>query len=888
MNGIGYVQIPQASVTPALLKEAGKMGKVLSISEGKVEVLVGDQIVKIEAHQLGRLKPGDMIQVYFEGELNPQQKSQIPDQWRARLLDIISLSFPMKVSSNMEQMIQGMSDTEKIQVYKATSEILNIVREFVAQHLSDTVTQTQENLKNVGDLMDNSLPFGRRILELAFRAKAMGASWDQMPKAIKEAMVQQFVFYDQKWVTRKEDAIERIPLPELPKKITIQSPVLVRPFSETTSDSIPVKTPIVQSTPTPAPLPEMDSFAPQLRMLQRLVNPHALPETPAIPQSLSESQKAPATSPETPSIQHNQVDEPASQHTKTSSSPSENQSVSQPSLARQNSHTLPQMTNTSQEDSRIQRDQSPPERLRTIPETIQRMMGKLNAVRPESYRATMQSPDLQPQNASKMSKQPTINHTHSNHTSEAQERANLPKGSIQHWMQQRVLQSSGYAIPTQQQSAANLGQGDINRWVDTFVKLLKEGLSEPAQLKKWAMNWHSRFQPEMEVMDSKHPPHSWEDRILSLLSSRSTGRDESKWINSLKSPLSPSAISPSFSQMPVMESAIDQIIQQWKADGLDSHIADRIGKEWHTILKESVRLSDFQPVFLQKAAVLLMERLSSDLSGPPASKARIISDIEQWLQKWAPTKEQKAENPTPFHGSTKTSPSEESKTLLERGISRNESPQSSSVQRELPAGVIDRHQQDPGVKPMTGSIQNPEAQMDDIKGKMPEKDPLHPSQLHSSDSAPVRDRAESQQVSSMQFLRLMNFSAQTDTATLYTAAFAMESFQCRIDWVDKKQYKEGYDTKKTYRIMIDVQTGQLGEVLIDTFFRNHQMELFLYAEPEHQHTFTQHSSTLYQRLRSEGFEVRGIFIRDIPTPDQLLEKRVQILTGMDGRFNGMG
>jgi hypothetical protein len=416
---------------------------------------------------------------------------------------------------------------------------------------------------------------------------------------------------------------------------------------------------------------------------------------------------------------------------------------------------------------------------------------------------------------------------------------------------------------------------------------LREGISEPVQLKRLALSMNP-FLPSDSVNTGTKPLVTpWETNIREILENRLVPQGERDQRFALES-LNRNVLESTFQLI----RSISDTVNQWEAKGMEQSVREAITKEWVWIIKESERLNEFRPVFLQKAMGLFLESLSGRLEGPEDSKERILMDVRQWISKWALVKELNTSQHTDrLEKSPQISTSDAEKPQTNSAILHGKKETFSSetvaqAPRTNSSSFSDRIS--PSESIFERIVSAPTAR-EDAQPHPPDKEPIQSSNpTGGSDSSFGRERIEPHQFSTMNYLRLMNFSTHTDLATLYTAAFALESFQCRIDWLEKKQYKEGYDTKKTYRIMIDIHTGQLGEVLIDSFFRNHQIELFLYAEPDHQNSLTHHSSTLYQRLRSEGFEVRGIFIRNMPNQDQLLEKRVQMLTGMDGRFTGMG
>ena len=785
MNGIGSIQISHTTGKPALIKDSGQLGKIVSITGGKAEVLVGDQIVTIEVQNPGRLKPGDVIQLFFDGELNSNHKTQISNPLHAKLLDIITLSFPVPISSTVEQIIQGMGEEVKVQLYKATSEIMGIVRQLTAQNFAETMIQTNETLKNVENLLDDRFPFGRRIIEMAFRAKAMGASWDQMPKEVKEALVKQFIFYDQKWVNKGDDRSDQMIVPQSVRKISIDDPSLIRlpkkegnpPILQSMESFFSIRTTpsSVRFNPNLTQIPSSAAFQPQLNILHQTLGSLQPEIPPRDHHALTLEQPRPSFEPKS---SHHPIDwnggkEPINAKHEDQLNDRLSRQPQKSDLPEPLSKELPTINQKVRNLSRsgqkavsineglLPKDLKNP--ITTTQDLSQKTIRPSSAHRPADLPSNNEPPRMLLEKNRDFFV-PGFRHAHSYNPS---------------------FLSSIHSNPSEQPMSR-----EVARWIDIFVQLLKEGVSEPAQLKKWALSMIPFLPSDKEEISPKHVVTPWEAKIHSILGSRLVHQGErDQRIGS--EPLNRSVL-PSASQI---SHSISETMNQWEAKGMEQPVRESIAKEWVRIINESERLNEFRPVFFQKAMELFLESLSGRLEGPEESKERILMDIRQWMAKWVLMREPDSPKHTdPSEKLQRIPNSDAEKPQTNSGIpsgkkeifspnSLGKTPQTDS------SSVSDRI--NPNKSISEGVVLTPTAR-ENPQPLPPEREiGQSPNPTGTNDSMFARERLEPQQLSTMSFLRLMNFSTHTDLATLYTAAFALESFQCRIDWVEKKQYKEG-------------------------------------------------------------------------------------------------
>jgi len=147
---ISRIQVNQALREERPGSTEGVTGKVLSRQNNTLEILVGDNVVKVEARAAGKIVPGDVVQVFFgEDTLRTARLGQErPNPVTAKLIDVFSLSFPFPLDENTTRIVEGFSDSEKIGFSRLVSEINRIVGSLLQETLAQGALETAEGTRD--------------------------------------------------------------------------------------------------------------------------------------------------------------------------------------------------------------------------------------------------------------------------------------------------------------------------------------------------------------------------------------------------------------------------------------------------------------------------------------------------------------------------------------------------------------------------------------------------------------------------------------------------------------------------------------------------------------------------------------------------------------------
>ncbi|MGB4201200.1 MAG: hypothetical protein WBK65_07355, partial [Thermotogota bacterium] len=187
---ISRIQVNQALREERPGSTEGVTGKVLSRQNNTLEILVGDNVVKVEARAAGKIVPGDVVQVFFgEDTLRTARLGQErPNPVTAKLIDVFSLSFPFPLDENTTRIVEGFSDSEKIGFSRLVSEINRIVGSLLQETLAQGALETAEGTRD-SFFSVNTDELRSSIVELALRVKNTGQAWQELPQRIKEEIV---------------------------------------------------------------------------------------------------------------------------------------------------------------------------------------------------------------------------------------------------------------------------------------------------------------------------------------------------------------------------------------------------------------------------------------------------------------------------------------------------------------------------------------------------------------------------------------------------------------------------------------------------------------------------------------------------------------------------
>jgi hypothetical protein len=132
--------------------------------------------------------------------------------------------------------------------------------------------------------------------------------------------------------------------------------------------------------------------------------------------------------------------------------------------------------------------------------------------------------------------------------------------------------------------------------------------------------------------------------------------------------------------------------------------------------------------------------------------------------------------------------------------------------------------------------------------------------------------------------RILNIASNRQYDMIYAGFVDLGSSYFHVDLFHNKKASGGYDSAELYRIVIDAQTEQLGNVIIDTYCSDEKLDILLYADPQYGAFLAEHSRTLVQRLKEDGFSIRLFQIRSLQEKDKVINQKMKMLVGKERGF----
>jgi len=856
---IGQIRIPyNANLNGNAEKISGKTGKVVSSGNGKIQILVDDKLIKIEAGKLVKVKPGDIIQVFFENDIPDELEGRNIENLKAKLLEVFSLSLPFRTSKGIEEILNGFSQEEKINFARISGEIKDISREIVAEILGEDVKFSNESIKDSLSITDPDLPYDRRLLEFALKAKSMGKAWSRLPADMKKELLKSMVFYDLKdrisslknetaktvdnSIPAHNDKNGNLKTEEIKAK-------LLSEFEKSTGNSAISKSKTAASENIKMEtgnqgdmkkVPEMESKNSEVKAENKIPvknqNSHILLEkTPVKNNDISNSGSAAVNTKDKEnnilksgintnnSGKQEQISISSEDFSskisdlKNSKNPILNNVMGKINFSEYTKNTVNEKLGMENTDIEIRQFIEKTTRLlgellsvpsnikkfvfsdvtdtiRTGDENLEKILGDLTSGR------KMNSEDRNILNLIKIIIEPDIRASANDNLREAVLTDNTVKKGLQNNLNFDVVKEHSSKL------IENLSDNKIS------IDDSKELLGETLKLAKYI----AQRQTDIKDGSGHNVFRILKEKSIELLTEKYVGR-----VTSGKIP--------------------EEITHAKKSESNASGQKNAVVKNEEGIFK-SIRkaIDEFIDktvnVFKKPNREILTE--NSNISGKNTIMKGENIGVKETLEE---------NESTGLKGELRKPDMEISSNRLAESLNEKE-------------------------------IESAEKNIQKISEQRNE----NVSADKENSSALSRRDINVEEGSKLQ--RLVNLQPN-NYDTIYSTVFKLDSQPFKVDFYGKDVSKEKYEKNKMYRVIIETGTQLTGDVLIDAHFLNNLTDIYIYSDPEYASSFTKHSSLLLKRLKGEGFAVRNIYIRNKQTQSEIIEKKEKfLLNEMKGEF----
>ena len=866
---ISRIQVNQALREERPGSTEGVTGKVLSRQNNTLEILVGDNVVKVEARAAGKIVPGDVVQVFFgEDTLRTARLGQErPNPVTAKLIDVFSLSFPFPLDENTTRIVEGFSDSEKIGFSRLVSEINRIVglllQETLAQGALETAEGTRDSFFSVNiDELRSS------IVELALRVKNTGKAWQELPQRIKEEIVKAALIDPllKKAELRIGGAIAPSIADKAGKEVSVSDPHRSeekhatpppdRPGSETRAVSAK-SIPLTQDS-TPASETESAPEIAREGVAKESIFARLRPSSTFL-SSLSEHKTTAAR-----------------QDPDSGFRPSAPSRVDLPSKAIWSSPPLAEPdTGTSG--------------LRTAPaETVEVTKTQELASPTPGLDGSIES-KIVDSNRQEIVGSPLVGDDQAGAllvrlVKALKEALSEPSQMREYYeRKEKLADNTPLRIPSPTGRIAPVVSPNSST----------ESL-EPQDPKTEEFQTPTKV-PSRAFVDGAAPLSPLAKKVSSLLDARAAviGKEDRQLLETIlkilqkpevsnEAPTAPvKAFTKVLSDPPDPGALWRRVISRPELSALSERITPEVGSRWTQMIvslsRETSKLGFFGEQTFQRSLSTLFENLiRPEVTHRLAETGTPVEVIERTLRDLKEVFSAIAEKERP------TEPRSEAAALSEA---------------RDPAATPSRAKEAEGESRPTTLQRTPSSESDRIQeGLKRPSEGLERAPLQTSSTAeakgvsvgremPLAETKEGRPLPFQPLDRVLHIGNNAQYDMIYAGFFDLNGGVFRVDLFHNRKPTGGYQADDYYRIIIEAETERLGTVLVDTFSSNEQLDIVLYTDPRHGPFLTTHSHKLIRRLREDGFSVRLFQIKSLQEKDRVIAQKAKMISGTERGFS---
>jgi hypothetical protein len=844
-------------------KGEAQLGKVISKNGKEIQVLIKDKVYKIEPGNAGKIKTGDMIQVFFGKDLPQEVSSEVLKKIGAKLIDVYSLSLPFKTSQELETLINKMPQSEKMRFAHVSNQISNLAESILKEDFNIEIKESVENTKNAFDLYDSRLPFNRRLIEISLKAKAMGMAWDYVPDKIKKEIIKEFVLFDFKKILKGDSEKTEI-LSDSGKK---ESGVLLQNIQDESEKGNHSDKKIKSSDSKliePKDKPSFDKPFPHKNVIKQTA------------QHASETLLKPSFSLNKTSSNKGMVEnkeQPPSTFTGKAVIQEENQTSN--TVNTEKNRIQKQITGTVSKhisDVKYQSTQTDPaSKEELIKNTVNELKGLLKEL------------ISKPINLEK-------NHENLNHISEKFESLKI-SGNTSPLLTEKVTHPLHLRLEeTIKQNNLPLEDKNI---LTVLNKLVKAGNEEQINFESIKINrevFSRLISKEFSFETIKNDP-MLKFEIKNIL----------RQLNGLGIPPKETVL--------IANDIVNIAVRSFKEPDTAQNIFPNSLKNYlklklpQLIIDNKVAQSDERPLisriqsFSQKAYIIVKDFVQKLISSPDDTDSNRNSPLQSQRKMDTSTQvEMKQETTSKSAGLEKNSqikndPYQETKQLTKqpKEIAAN---LSSSEKKQIVNTLEESKSLNARGKEVI-TLKNNIAAADQekspvIKDDRTTQETTLDSKLKTTEDKPLQSGlSEKNEINSEKLLKMLNITSDKNEFNhVYSALLNFNGQPFAVDFQKQSVNKSGYDKTEMYRVYIETDTQRFGNVFIDTIVSGENLDIYIYAGQEHTGEFTNHSSVLSKRIKETDYKLRSLLIREKANQNDILKHKVKLYTDnkRDGGF----
>jgi hypothetical protein len=838
----------------------GKTGKVVSRQANTLEILIGDKIVKVEARSAGKLAPGDLVQVFFgdDGSFSTRIGSDTIDPLKAKLLDVFSLSLPFQIDTATQEVINEFSQSESYTFAKLTNELTRIVASLFEASTSENVKETAEKTKS-SYFTYRPEDLKSSIIELALRVKNLGKAWEELPQHVKEEIVRSTL------------------LEPLVKKHLFESLQTPTGGENIRNDSSGSQEYRVSITETTEPQFEPRLMKPAVNAEQ---NSPLLPADRAVALSINES------------FPLEKSTKPAQEMTRPESSNKETTIEQKQSAAFNRITPMNDGTTTFEKATTLE-----PQREPIVGFAIKEQDTKSSETLENTARSDEKSVSISSSSRKENIQTEQVNTLLGRIVREIKESFLEPQQMKYFYTsKEKRLDWVPLKLPINQakdtESAVTLIKNDVNTDKpaassdESFViqKTDKKGYSEPRILNPLS-------EKIVRLLSSDTAKLTTEDRSLLETIAKLLRKPFVELTAQDKEPNE--RLSTNLSKSGKIWNAVQNNMESpevLKKVGTETGI--RWVKGLITIAHESASLPSFSRLVFEKSYSILFEtqikpETTQTLQQSGATTTQVETALE-WLRNTMQTagiellgqgfEQESTRILSPKSDTLSLNVFDTAKSATDVDETLQSTRESGVIKQELPANVLERNP--------NNALQKDSALLDDDTESTSRA--IKPGNSHQDTEKKttplIFDNRDMPINRTNVYDRILNIASNRQYDMIYAGFVDLGSSYFHVDLFHNKKASGGYDSAELYRIVIDAQTEQLGNVIIDTYCSDEKLDILLYADPQYGSYLAEHSRTLVQRLKEDGFSIRLFQIRSLQEKDKVINQKMKMLVGKERGF----